>query len=92
MRDLVRQVREAEVLLGTFDKQLQEVEVGVVEVLRRSIVAKHDLPSGHTLQMSDLAWTRPGDGLQAGQEHQVLGKTLAVNLKQGQRISVTDFA
>ncbi len=92
MRELVHQVRQAEVLLGTFDKQLQEVEVGVVSALRRSIVAKHDLPSGHTLQMSDLAWTRPGDGLAAGQEEHVLGKTLAVDLKQGQRISVTDFA
>lgn len=91
MRELVQQVRHAETLLGRFEKHLQEVEVSVVSALRRSIVAKHALPAGHTLQMSDLAWTRPGDGLIVGQEHLVVGKTLAIALQQGQRILLTDL-
>jgi N-acetylneuraminate synthase/N,N'-diacetyllegionaminate synthase len=90
LTDLVRRVKQAQVLLGSGDKRLQPSEADVVRSVRRSIVAGRDLSAGTVLRWEDLSWVRPGDGLAPGQEGLVLNRKLARALRKGERILEQD--
>ena len=81
---LVQRVNEISELLGTGDKVLQPSEKAMESLLRRSIVAKRDLPRDTTICWDDITWTRPADGLAPGKEHLVLGKSLSKQVKMGE--------
>lgn len=86
MKLLVERVKEANQLLGTGEKRLQAVEQSNVAPVRRSIVAKHDLPAGTVIKESDLCWMRPSGGLAPGEEHRVVGKKLLRAVLHGEQI------
>jgi N,N'-diacetyllegionaminate synthase len=58
--------------------------------LRRSIVAGAELRRGHRLELGDLAWMRPRDGLAPGEEDLLLGRTLRRDLRLGETITTAD--
>ncbi|UYV13925.1 MAG: N-acetylneuraminate synthase family protein [Phycisphaera sp.] len=62
--------------LGPPTKFLLPIEADVRQVARRSIVAARDLPAGHVLTLDDLAFKRPGGGLEPWQADLLLGKPL----------------
>lgn len=62
--------------LGPPTKFLLPIEADVRQVARRSIVAARDLPANHVLTMDDLAFKRPGGGLEPWQTDELLGKPL----------------
>lgn len=62
--------------LGPPTKFMLPIEADVRQVARRSIVAARDLPAGHTLTMTDLAFKRPAGGLEPWQADVLLGKRL----------------
>ena len=82
----------AEELLGSGDKDVLEVERGVAAAVSRSISAGRDLPAGHVLREEDLVWLRPGGGVAPGREWTVLGRTLARDLRGGERITERELA
>lgn len=45
-------------------------------IFGKSIVAAHDLPSGHVITDADLALKKPGTGISASRYDEVLGRTL----------------
>jgi N-acetylneuraminate synthase/N,N'-diacetyllegionaminate synthase len=67
---------ENEKRLGPPTKFLLPIEADVRQVARRSIVAAKDLPANHVLTMNDLAFKRPGGGLEPWQADLLLGKRL----------------
>lgn len=83
---LVRRVREAVELLGSGTKTVQESEKGLAPAVRRSIVAKRDLPKGTILSCDDLMWTRPANGLAPGNEQLLVGKALTTAVSVGEPI------
>jgi len=83
---LVRRVREATELLGSNLKTVQESEKGLEQAVRRSIVARRDLPKGTILAPADIMWTRPANGLPPGNEPLLIGKTLSVAVSFGEPI------
>lgn len=87
MAELVRRIQMVLEMTGTGEKVLQSSERANLGVVRRSIVARRDLPQGATLGWGDITWTRPGGGLSPGKEHLVLGRTLAVPIRQGAPIT-----
>lgn len=90
MRDLVHRLRQASSMLGTLDKVIQPCEKPLVAVIRRSIVAGADLPAGHRVRPSDLSWIRPAGGLEPGQEHVFIGKSLKRAVRFGERLGPAD--
>jgi sialic acid synthase SpsE len=86
LAELVRRIRAAEELLGTGEKTAQECERSLEGAVRRSIVARRDLPAGTVLAWEDLAWLRPGGGMPPGQEHLILGRKLAAACPAGEPI------
>jgi sialic acid synthase SpsE len=92
MAELVRRIALAEELLGSGEKTVLEIERGVADAVRRSISAGRDLPAGHVLREEDLVWLRPGGGVAPGREWTVLGRTLARDLRGGERITDAELA
>jgi N,N'-diacetyllegionaminate synthase len=90
MEALVMRIRDAESLLGTWDKSVQPCEVASQTAIRRSIVAARDLKRGTALQATDLKWIRPGDGLRAGNESQLIGKRVKRDMHEDDAISPGD--
>ena len=80
-------VRNSETLLGAGPKRLLACEEGTNAAARRHIVAAADLPVGHVLEWSDLAWLRPGGGQAPGTEAELIGKRLEVSLPAGASIT-----
>jgi N,N'-diacetyllegionaminate synthase len=90
LTELVRRVKQAQILLGSGEKRLQSAESDVVRSVRRSIVAGRDLEAGAVLHWDDLSWVRPGDGLAPGQERLVLNRKLARTIRKGEMIQEQD--
>jgi N,N'-diacetyllegionaminate synthase len=89
---LVERVRAAELMRGEPDASPQPIEIEQETALRRSIAARRDLESDHTLERSDLAWLRPGDGLAPGEEDRLLGRRLVRAVAAGELITERDVA
>jgi N,N'-diacetyllegionaminate synthase len=90
MKELVKRVREASLMLGGAGKALLPCEAESAGAIRRSIVAASDLPEGHSLLPSDLAWTRPAGGLAPGEEHRLIGRRLRHPVRSGDRLTGED--
>lgn len=91
MKALVRGIRLASAMLGNYEKALQADEKAMAQLIRRSIAAGKDLPIGHCLDWSDLAWLRPGGGLAPGEEFRLIGKKLRRDIRQGEPLSLADL-
>jgi N-acetylneuraminate synthase len=78
---MVRDLRHAETALGVPQKQLARMEVINRHVLRKSLVATRDLPAGTVITREMVGVKGPGKGLFPNQLDQLLGITLARDLK-----------
>lgn len=90
MAQLVRQIADVAVLLGTGEKIPQRGEAEAERLIRRSIVTAADLPAGHRVRWEDLTWIRPGGGISPGDEARVVGKRLKRPFVFGEPIMPTD--
>lgn len=59
---------------------------------RLSCVARRDLPAGHRLAESDLAFRRPGTGLPPAAAGWVVGRRLGADVRAGQALQPAHFA
>ena len=84
--ELVVRVRRLESMIGGRAKAVQACEESMRRPIRRSIVARVDLPAGHVVRAEDLAWMRPADGLAPGREVLVVGRPLKRAVASGDPI------
>lgn len=75
--DYPHYARRIAALVRRGTKLVLERERDVRTVSRQSIVARSDLPAGHTLRREDLTFKRPGTGLEPFRLEEVLGRRLA---------------
>jgi sialic acid synthase SpsE len=83
-------VRMAHGARGQAEKALIAGEGADRSVMRRSVVAAHDLAAGAVLQPGDLAYKRPGGGLSPRDAGRVLGRRLRVALAADQAVRPED--
>ncbi|MEO1007711.1 MAG: N-acetylneuraminate synthase family protein [Planctomycetota bacterium] len=74
--------------LGSGRKAVLDIEADVRRVARRSIVAARSLDVGVVLRAGDLAFKRPGGGLEPWQDGDLLGRALAVDVAADQPLSL----
>lgn len=84
--ELVQKVRAAEKMLGKKEKIISEAEREMTVQLRRSIAAKKDMKKGTVITIKDLAWVRPGVGLNPGLEDRLINKQLIRDIGKGEKI------
>jgi len=63
LKQMVKNIRETELSLGSSIKKLTESEKNLYELARRSIIAKKRIPKGKIIEKSDLIIKRPGYGI-----------------------------
>jgi len=83
LASLVREVRRLERALGGGALKPSVSEQEMARLCRRSIVAGRDLPKGHCLSESDLAYQRPGTGLPPYDRDRVLGRRTMAAIPKG---------
>jgi N-acetylneuraminate synthase/sialic acid synthase len=88
MRKLVRDLRRAEVALGSEVKRCHPSELQPIRKMSKQIVAAAPLPAGHVLRAEDLAFRSPGGGLPPSEADQLLGRTLVKALAADDPLSL----
>ncbi len=88
---LVRKIREARIMLGSGVKKPQLSELDIMDQVRRSIVAKHNVPKGKEITIEDITWVRPGGGLPPGREALVIGRRAKRPISKGEQIRLADL-
>ncbi len=76
--------------LGPPTKFLLPIEADVRQVARRSIVAARDLTAGQVLAIEDLAFKRPGGGLEPWQADLLLGRPVEFDVPADRAIMPED--
>lgn len=85
-KEMVNRTRELEFALGAGIKQIEGNELETVVVQRRSLRAVANFPKGHKVIQGDFIPLRPcpRDAMQASCSKDIIGKTLANDIKQGE--------
>ena len=92
MSELVTKIRNCEAYLGDGKLEPRKVEIDTELPVRRSIAAAKKLEIGHVVEDDDLMWIRPGEGLPPGTEHDIIGKTLTNEVREGELFSEQHFS
>lgn len=89
--DLANQCRALYKALGSSQKKILPCEDSGAKFGRRSIVASRDLPAGHRLAHNDLAFLRPGTGIDPFDEDMIIGTVCKRNIKKNTLLSLVQF-
>lgn len=89
---LVRDIRRAELALGSFDKSILDSEVNPIKKMGKKLVASKDLNKGHILEPQDIALKSPQDGLNASMFDSLIGKEIIVDIKQDEDFALHHFS
>jgi N,N'-diacetyllegionaminate synthase len=89
--EMVRRIREAEVMMGTGEIDPSDEEKAMRVIARRSIVAARAIMEGERITAPMLAYKRPGDGLMPGRYQEIIGKTARRSLKPDEQFKEGDW-
>jgi N-acetylneuraminate synthase/N,N'-diacetyllegionaminate synthase len=78
--EYVKRVREAELCMGSAEKQPVGAELSVMAAARKSIVAVRDIPAGTMIDEGMLTTKRPGTGIPPARLQEVVGRRSAVDI------------
>ena len=91
LRGLVAAVRRAEVYLGRYARERRPSELQNLELGRRSVAARVDIPAGKPVEAQWLTCLRPLWGIPAEKIATVIGKPLTRPMKAGDLIRQEDL-
>ena len=86
-KEMVDAIRDVEKALGDGVKRLTEEEERIKKVVRRSIVAKVNIPKGKTITEDMLDLKRPGIGLEPRYLDKVVGMKAKKNIKADELVT-----
>ena len=89
--NMVKAIREAEVIPGSGEKTPTESEKKNISSVRKSIHLRNSVPAGHTLSEKDLIMKRPGDGISPMVYEQLIGKMIRTGLPPDHKLSWDDI-
>jgi sialic acid synthase len=92
LRKLVRDLRRTRVALGDGVKHPYPCEAQPLFKMAKKLVARRNLPAGHTLTCDDIAAKSPNDGLPPYMLEHVLGHVTLRALQADENISLDDLA
>jgi N,N'-diacetyllegionaminate synthase len=86
LTQMVAAIRTIETILGSYTKKPTPSEKEIMRLVRKSIVAAHDIKKGVVLRRSMLDIKRPGTGLSPIHLQQLLGKKTKKQIKKDELI------
>jgi N,N'-diacetyllegionaminate synthase len=87
---LVRTAARAQSALGTGVKACLPAEKGNLDSSRRALYARRRLPAGHVVSAGDLIALRPGRGLGADRQRELIGQRLRRDVDAGAPFQAAD--
>jgi N,N'-diacetyllegionaminate synthase len=91
LKRMIDGIRSAETFLGAGKLSVRACEQAALSSARRSLAACRDLPEGHSIDLSDITWLRPGTGISVGSEEKIVGKKLKTPVAAGHLFSMEHF-
>ena len=91
MKILCRETRRAKKMLGNSSWNLVESEIKMGFKMRRSIVSKSKLKSGHVISLKDIDFKRPGTGIRPDEIKYILGRKLNKDINEDELIKWEDL-
>lgn len=87
LEKFVKAIREAEIMLGSFEKKCQPEEASSKISGRKSLVAKRDILAGAIITSDDLIIKRPGTGISPAEFKAVIGRVAKINILKDKTIT-----
>ncbi|KRA55357.1 N-acetylneuraminate synthase [Devosia sp. Root635] len=91
LADLVRQIRDIEVAMGSPVKAPTDSELPVRALVRKSVTAISPIPAGHPITREAVALLRPGSGIPPSELAATLGRTAARDIAAGETLTQNDL-
>lgn len=85
--DLITRIRRIETMLGDGKKVLQDEELSMHSISRKSAVALRNIKSGELITEEALTMRRPGGGISGRRFFDLIDKTARYDIAAGERIS-----
>jgi len=87
LKQMVQNIREAEVCLGSAEKTVLPEEEGAYLYGRRKVVANRDIPKGTLIKEDMITCKRSKDGLYPKFFEEIIGKKALVDIKEDEGIT-----
>ena len=94
MRDFkkyIKNIRETEIILGSYEKTATKSEIKNIKIVRKSLIINKDLNKNDILSNKNLSVKRPGNGIPSLLYNQYLGKSLNRRLKKNHFLKKYDI-
>jgi N,N'-diacetyllegionaminate synthase len=91
LRTMVIAIRNIEKAMGDGIKRPSASELKNKLIARKSLVAKKNLPVGHTIQLTDITTKRPGNGISPMLINNIIGKQLIKALLEDEVLTYGHF-
>ncbi|MEG0132746.1 MAG: N-acetylneuraminate synthase [Clostridium sp.] len=91
-KQYVKSIRNTEKLLGDGIKRPSKREISIMKDVRRSVVAKINLPKGTLIDKSMLAYKRPGSGIKPELADVLVGRELKRDINKDELIMWEDIS
>lgn len=91
LRKLVRDLRRAQVAMGSPVKAPLSIEEAAVKKMGKSIVATEDLEIGHEIRERDLEYRSPGSGMRPDELGLIVGKRVKARIQAFDVIQSADL-
>jgi N-acetylneuraminate synthase/N,N'-diacetyllegionaminate synthase len=74
LQNMIKEIRETEKILGSYDKKPTKSEEKIMDLVRKSLVAKTDIDKGAIIKRDMINIKRPGTGLKPWEIDKIVGK------------------
>ena len=87
----IRNIKRVEIMMGSENKKLLEIEIKPLHKMKKSIVAGKNLKINHIIKFEDLAFKSPGGGLEPYRYKEIIGQKLSKDVHEDDLILLNDL-
>jgi N-acetylneuraminate synthase/N,N'-diacetyllegionaminate synthase len=80
LKKMISEIRETELVLGSFDKKPTASEEKIKQVTRKSLIAKNNISKGTTITKDLIDIKRPGTGINPVDIEKIVGKKSKIDI------------
>lgn len=88
LEKMIASIRIVEKAMGNGVKEPSDSESKNINIVRKSIVAKHNIPSGNVFTEENLTTKRPGTGISPMRWNEVIGKVASRDIMEDELIEI----
>ncbi len=91
LKEMVKKIRSVELILGNNTKEPTKEELNIKKLVRKTVVAKIDIPKGTKISKNMLAVKRSNGILEPKEIKNIIGKISLIDLKKDQALNLKYF-